>query len=138
MKTKYLFKSLAAALLLLALVITGCNKLDNLMGPTGPNQNQQISFQISQQEGENGGLEFLFKPSMDTKISKIVCRLPEQEFEETLNSNDPNYVYQKDNYYTMEEFMHVTAGQLWKFDFTGNTTTGKNTTYTVTSNYTVQ
>ncbi|RPI16016.1 MAG: hypothetical protein EHM58_12705 [Ignavibacteriae bacterium] len=138
MKTKYLFKGLAAVFLLLAVAITGCSKLDSLTGPTGPKQNQQISFQISQQEGENGGLEFLFKPSMDTKISKIVCRLPEQQFEETLTNNDPNYVFQKDNFYDIEEFTHVTAGQQWKFDFTGNSTTGTNTAYTVTSDYTVQ
>lgn len=133
MKTTNFKKGLVMLILLTVVWITGCNKHDSL---TGPNQNFKVSFQISQQE-QNGATEFLFKPSADAKISRIVCMYPAQQFTDTLNFTNTNYVYSKDTTYIINEYINVQAGQQWNFDFSGTSNTG-NSNYNVTSNYTVQ
>jgi hypothetical protein len=135
MKTKNLTKKLLVLALLAGTIITGCSKNDGIMNPNG---NAQVSFQISQQQGQNGGVEFLFVPSADVKLSQIVVKLPEQQFEETLTANDPNAVLTKGTLYIINEYINVSVGQKWSFEFTGNAATGTNTNYKVTSNYTVK
>ena len=132
MKAKNIFtKSVLLALLGLA-AFAGCNKSDNLMGP---NQNLGVNFQISQRNGANNGIEFLFTPSVDVKITSVVCSLPAQQFSETITSNDPNQVFSKGTTYIINEYINVTPGQQWQFDFSGS---AGNSQYNVTSNYTVQ
>ncbi len=116
------------------LLITGCNKNDSVLGP---NMNSQVSFQISQRNGQNNGVEFLFKPSVDSKISRVVCRFPSQQFADTITTNNANYLFSKDTTYIINEYINVTPGQQWMFDFSGTAPSG-NTAYNVTSNYTVQ
>lgn len=134
MKNSNKFK-LPIIFIILAVALTaGCNKNDNVLGPL----NSQVSFQISQQYGLNGGVEFLFKPSEDTKISRIISIYPAQQFADTLSSGNVNYVYSKDTVYIINEYSGVQTGQQWNFNFTG-TTPGQNSSgYNVTSNYTVQ
>jgi len=130
-----LFKAAALLTFLTALFIGGCSKNDSL---TGPNQGFRVSFTISQLQGPTGGTEFLFKPSADAKISRIVNSLAAQQFADTINYGNPNYVYSKDTSYIIREYINVTAGQQWKFDFTGSGPTGNNSNYNVSSNYTAQ
>ena len=132
MKAKNIFKSLVLLALLTLSAFTGCSKSDNIIGP---NQNLGVSFEISQQNGANNGIEFLFTPSADVKISNVVCRFPEQQFSETIASNDPNQVFSKGTTYIINEYINVTPGQKWQFEFSGNS---GNSQYNVTSNYTVQ
>ena len=123
MKRFKVFLSIAA---LLVIIAAGCNKNDSVMGPNGSN----VSFQISQQNGFNG-VEFLFTPSADTKITKIVSRYPAQQFADTVTFGNPNYTYSKDTIYIISEYIGVAAGQQWQFDFSG-------ANYNTTANYTVQ
>lgn len=132
MKTQNLFKGLVLMAFLTVIAITGCSKNDSITGP-----NTQVTFPISQRQGQNGGTQFLFKPSANTKISRIVSNYPAQQFIDTLNFGNPNYVYSKDTTYIINEYVNVTPGQQWKFDFSGQVN-GGNSNYSVTSNYTVQ
>lgn len=133
MKTKNIFKKALLLLLLTLAAFAGC-KSDNIIGA---NQSTGVNFQISQRNGVNNGIEFLFTPSADVKISSVTCRFPEQQFTQTITSNDPNKIFSKNKTYVINEYINVTPGQKWQFDFSGNSHTG-NSPYNVTSNYTVQ
>jgi len=133
MKLKNLFKGLIAVVFLTALIIGGCRKNDSITGP-----NTQVTFPISQRTGQNGGTQFMFKPSANIKISQIVSRYPAQQFADTINFGNINYVYSKDTTYIINEFTNVTAGQQWQFNFSGSGVSNNNSNYNTTSNYTVQ
>ena len=137
MKAKNIFKNSILLVLLALASFAGCSKNDNITGPNtfGPNQNAGVNFEISQQNGANNGIEFLFTPSSDAKISRVVCRFPAQQFADTIASNDPNLVFSKGTTYIINEYINVTPGQKWQFEFSGNS---GNSQYNVTSNYTVQ
>ena len=134
MKAKNIFKNSILFALVSLGVFAGCNKSENLLGP---NQNLGVNFQISQRNGANNGIEFLFTPSEDTKISGVICRFPAQQLADTIQGNDPNQVFSKNSTYTINEYINVTPGHQWQFDFSGNSAEG-NSQYKVTSNYTVQ
>jgi hypothetical protein len=134
MKTKNIFKNSVLLVLLALAALAGC-KNDSVLGPNG---NNQVSFQISQQNGQNGGVEFIFQPSVDTKISRVISKLPAQQFADTINAPNPNYLYSKDSLYFINEYIGVQNGQQWNFDFTGTVPGMNNSNYTVTANYTVQ
>jgi hypothetical protein len=134
MKIKNLTKGVFMLALFTAVFITGCS---NTGGITNPNQNSQVSFKISQRQGVNNSTEFLFQPTADTKISRIVCRYPAQQFTDSLNFSNTNYNYSKDSVYIISDYINVQQGQQWKFDFSG-TVSGMNSNYSSTSDYTVQ
>lgn len=69
MKTKNIFKRQALLTLFALVAFAECNS----KGPPGPDSDSAVSFQISQRSGANNGVEFLFKPSADTRISSLVC-----------------------------------------------------------------
>lgn len=134
MKTKKFIKISMALLLMMAIIVSGCSKSGNVVGPN----NGQVSFRISQQPGQNGGVDFLFKPSADVRISRIVSIYQPQQFTDTLNYANVNYVYSKDTTYIINEYVGVQNGQQWNFNFTGSMPGQQNSNYSVTSNYTVQ
>ena len=134
MKRFKLFISIVSILIVAA---AGCNKNDSLTGPNGFGNNQ-VSFHISQRSGNNGGIEFLFQPSVDSRISRVVSRLPAQQFADSITNVNVNYVYSKDTIYLINEYVGVSNGQQWQFDFTGTVPGQNNSNYSVTSNYTVQ
>ncbi|HEY3250878.1 MAG TPA: hypothetical protein VGK25_07140 [Ignavibacteria bacterium] len=127
------FKTFILASTLLVALIAGCNKTDSVLGPNG--LNNQASFTISQQNGVNGGVDFMFKPSVDTRILLVVSRLPEQQFADTNVNVNTNYVFSKDTSYKINEYIGVANGQQWKFDFTGSLP-NQSSNYTITTNYT--
>lgn len=116
------------------LLIAGC-KSDSVLGP---NMNSQVSFQISQQNGINGGVQFLFKPSQNINVSRIISKYNTQQFTDTLSFSNTSYVYSKDTTYIINEYVGTQTGQQWNFDFTGSIPGQQNSNYYVTSNYTVQ
>ena len=136
MKTKTKLKNLIILGLLVSAFMAGCNKNDSVTGPN--NLNNQVSFQISQQNGQNGGVEFLFQPSVNVKISRVISKYPAQQFADTISNVNANYVYSKDTIYLINEYTGVQNGQQWNFDFTGSVQSQNNSNYNVTSNYTVQ
>jgi len=131
MKAKNIFRMSVMLGLLALAAFEGCTKSDVL----GPNQSNSVSFQISQRNGPNTGIEFLFTPSADVKITSAVCRFPEQQFTDRIQINDPNIVFSKGSTYTIKEYINVTPGQQWQYDFTG---VAGNSPFNVTSSYTVQ
>jgi len=130
------FLNLSAIMIILIAVAAGCGKNGNVLGPN--ELNNQVSFQISQQGGQNGGTEFLFKPSANVKISRIVSMLPSQQFADTTNFANINYVYSKDTTYVVGEYTGVQNGQQWKFEFSGSVPGQNTSNYKATTNYTVQ
>ncbi len=133
MKTKKFIKISMALILMTAIIVSGCSKSGNVVGPN----NSQVSFQISQQAGQNGGVDFLFKPSADVRISRIVSIYQQQQFTDTISYTNVNYVYSKDTTYIINEYTGVQNGQQWNFNFTGSMPGQQNSNYSVTSNYTV-
>ncbi len=133
MKTKNLFKALILSLAVLAIFAAGCSKTGSI---TGPNGNNNVSFQISQQNGNQGGTQFLFKPQTDVKVSRIVSKLAAQQFTDTISYTNTNYIYSKDTTYVINEYLGVQAGQQWNFNFSGPGS--NNTNYNVSINYTAQ
>jgi hypothetical protein len=136
MKTKTITKLFLTLLLFTAAVISGCGKNGSVVGPNSPNAN--LTFQISQRAGFNGGTEFLFKPSADVKISRIISIYAPQQFADTISYTNLNYVYSKDTVYIVNEYTGVQNGQQWNFSFTGSVPGQTNSGYNVTANYTVQ
>jgi len=135
LKTKTKIKISIILALFAVAVISGCSKNGNVMGPNNP---ANVSFQISQQPGINGGTEFLFKPSVNISISKIISTYQPQQFGDTISFANVNYVYSKDTTYIINEYTGVANGQQWNFNFTGSVPGQTNSNYNVTSNYTVQ
>lgn len=120
----------------LTLALSGCSKNDSVLGPNG--FNSAVSFQITQQDGQFGGVQFLFKPSVDTRLSRIVSRYAAEQFADTISYGNQNYVYSKDTVYIINEYVGIQNGQQWNFDFTGSISNQNNSNYTVTANYTAQ
>jgi hypothetical protein len=134
MKTNKFIKISMAFILMTAIIVSGCSKSGNVVGPN----NSQISFQISQQTGQNGGTEFLFTPAMDVKISRIISIYQPQQFADTISYTNVNYVYTKGTTYIINEYDGVQNGQQWNFNFTGSQSGQQNSNYNVTINYTAQ
>lgn len=129
-----IIKIIIGGLLLTYLLITGCG---NNSGVIGPNQNQNVSFSISQQVTQTGSMQFMFKPAENIKVSRLISKFPSEQFADTLTYGNPNYVYSKDTTYVINRYVNVSAGQQWIFDFTG-TVPASNSQYNVAINYTVQ
>jgi hypothetical protein len=135
LKTKTKIKFTIILTLFAAVLITGCSKNGNVIGPNNP---ANVSFQISQRPGFNGGTEFLFKPSANINISRIISMYQPQQFADTLSFANVNYVYSKDTTYIINEYVGVQNGQQWNFNFTGSVPGQQNSNYNVNTNYTVQ
>ncbi|MCI0450361.1 MAG: hypothetical protein L0Y79_11370 [Chlorobi bacterium] len=135
MKSQKLIKLFFLFVSITAIAASGCSKTDNVLGP---NLGSGVTFQISQQTGLNGGTEFLFKPSANIKVSRIISKLDAQQFADTISYTNTNYVYSRDTTYIINEYTSVQNGQQWKFNFTGSFPGQNNSNYDVTSNYTVQ
>lgn len=125
---KKFFPLLIAAYLLYSLA--GCSN-NSVTGPSAGN----VTFSISQQTGQSGGIDFLGKPSVDVKLTKVISQLPSNNISDTA-APPPTYVYSKDTFYIISNYSGVTTGQKWDFIFTGATNSG-NTAFNVTSSYTV-
>lgn len=121
---------------LIAVITAGCGKNSNLLGPN--NLNNQPSFQINQQTELNGATIFLFKPSINVRISSIVSKYDVQHFADTIKYTNVNYVYSKDTIYVINGYTGVESGQKWIFEFTGSVPGQNNSNFMISTNYTVQ
>jgi hypothetical protein len=135
-KTKTQIKITLIIVFLAAVALSGCSKNGNITGPNGTND--QVSFRISQQAGYYGGTQFLFQPSVNVNISRIISSFPAQQFADTVGYANVNYVYSKDSVYIINEFTNIQNGQQWNFNFTGSLPGQQNSNYNVTANYTAQ
>jgi hypothetical protein len=120
----------------ITLILSGCGKNEGILGPNS--MNRQVSFTVSQQNGYYGGTQFLFRPSVDIKINRIISKYTNQQFADTISYGNQNYIYSKDTTYIINEYSGVQNGQQWIFDFTGSIPAQNNSNYNVTTNYTVQ
>jgi hypothetical protein len=142
---KYLFNSIHKAMkffrdnrfiilpaIVSAILIYGIGCSNNTV--TNPT-NSGVTFQISQQPGTTG-TQFLAKPSVDVKLTKVISALTAQNFYDTVTIANPNYVFSKDSSYVINEYVGVVSGQKWTFNFFGSSVSG-GTAFTATSAYTV-
>lgn len=111
--------------------VAGCGN-NGVTDPTAGN----TTFSMSQQTGTGGAIDFLAKPSVDVKLTKVVCNLPSSAVSDTVVITTPNYTFSKDSFYIVNSYTGVQTGQQWNFVYTGSTVSG-NAGFTVTTNYTV-
>jgi hypothetical protein len=114
----------------LLIYTAGCND-NNVIGPV----NNNVTFEMKNQPGTQGGTQFLCRPSVNVKITEVISSLP--PFYDTVISSNPAYVYSKDTFYIINEFNGVQQGQQWSFQFYGSYASN-NAGYIVTTNYTVR
>jgi hypothetical protein len=136
-------KFFSLLLMLGTLIVAGCG--DDAVGPTGGtgglggggNGGGGVTFTMGKTPGQQGGVIFTFKPSVDVTITTVTLKLPEQQFEDPLTNPNPNEVYTSQNTYEIEEYTGVQSGQKWQFVFVGKLGSSTGTAYNVTANYTI-
>lgn len=96
-------------------------------------ETSSVTIEINTQPGQEGSIEFLFKPNIDIKITKVDVQMG--DFTDELTGENIT-VYAANNWYTLAAYNGVESGQQWSFTFNG-TIANNNQNYNVTSNYTV-
>jgi hypothetical protein len=131
------------SLFLLIIVLLAFSCSDDATAPTnsgglgGGTGGGGVTFTMGKTPGQQGGVIFTFKPSIDVTITTVTLKLPEQQFEDPLTNPNPNEVYTSQNTYEIEEYTGVQSGQKWQFVFVGKLGSSTGTAYTVTANYTI-
>jgi len=92
-----------------------------------------VSFEIGYQAGQQGDVEFLFKPSVDVIITKVDVEMGGQT---DMVEGDNTTIYNADTWYILAGFNGVASGQTWTFKFTGKIS-ATNQEYSITTQYTV-
>ncbi|MCB0730204.1 MAG: hypothetical protein KDC88_04145 [Ignavibacteriae bacterium] len=92
-----------------------------------------VTIEINSQPGNDGSVQFLFKPSVDIKITKVNVEMGGATDELT---GDNTTVYNGNNWHVLAGYTGVESGQDWSFTFTG-TIVSNNQSYSVTSKYKV-
>jgi len=93
-----------------------------------------ISFTVRGQ-GDVNSYTFFVKPSVDTKITKVIASVPALQFSDSINV-DPNQTFTGGTEYSLDPYQGVQTGQAWTFKITG-TIVSNNQAYTVTTNFTI-
>lgn len=118
--------------------LSGCGSDDSSGGSGGigggGGGSSAISYTVRGQ-GDVNSYTFFVKPSVDTKITKVVAAVPAFGFADTIMV-DPNQTFTGGTEYSLDPYQGVATGQAWTFTFTGNLVSN-NQAYTVTTNYTV-
>jgi hypothetical protein len=104
-------------------------------GNNGGTNSGTVTFTIMSQAGQNGGIEFYTKPSVDITITSVNVKVPAENYDETYQG-DGTTIYPKDQWQLMDEFTGVTSGMQFTFIFVGKTSPDKKD-FNVTVNYTV-
>ncbi len=131
-------KSLYLAMVILLLTFAyGCSDDSASSGGIvgGPTGGGSSTYTITGQ-GDPNSYTFGFKPSVDTKLTRLIASVPNLQFFDTLTNNNTNYVFSKDTTYALDPYTGVQPGQQWTFTFTG-TIVSSNSGYTVSTNYSV-
>lgn len=128
-------KYLIMLLLLSLFALNSCK--DDVVGGGGVIGGGGITFAMSGQ-GDINNYTFGFKPSVDTRLSRLIAALPSNNppFFDTLTNGDPNYVFSKDTIYTLSGYQGVQPTQAWTFTFTGNIVSN-NQAFTISANFIV-
>lgn len=95
--------------------------------------NNIVSFEIGYQAGQQGDVEFLFKPSVDIIVIKVDVEMGGQT---DMIEGDNTTVYNANTWYILAGYNGVASGQKWTFKFTGKIS-GSNQDFSVTTEYTV-
>lgn len=133
-------KIISLVLLLFIVCYTGCsdNSTDagGIGGIGGGNTGGgTVTFAIMTQDGQNGGIEFLCKPSVDVTLTSVNVKVAAVTFDETYDC-DGVTVYSRNDYHLINEYTGVTSGMQFVFRFIGKTTP-ENKAFDVSTNYTV-
>ncbi len=103
-------------------------------GGTGGTGN--VVFTIGHTQGQNGGILFTAKPSVDVTVTEFTMNLPEQNLSDKYQG-DGTTVFKAGTVYSLEEYTGVATGQKWTFNFKGKIGSSTGTAYDVNSNYTI-
>jgi hypothetical protein len=128
---------------LLLLFAVGCsdnavsgNTTGGLGGNTGGGTNTgNVTFTINSQNGQNGGIELLAKPSVDVTINSVNVKVPAENFDETYQG-DGVTVFPKDQWVSINEYTGVTSGMKFVITFVGKTSPDKKD-FNVSVNYSI-
>jgi hypothetical protein len=90
-----------------------------------------VSFEIGSQAGQQGDVEFLFKPSVDVIILKVDVEMGGQT---DMVEGDNTTIYNANTWYVLAGYNGVASGQKWTFKFTGKIS-GTNQDYSITIHY---
>ena len=102
--------------------------------PTGYSGGAEtVSFEINSQPGQQGGVDFLFKPSVDVKITKVDVKMGDASDKV---DGDGTTVCSGGKWYVLAGYNGVESGQQWSFTFVGKTASDDKD-YNVISNYTI-
>ena len=92
-----------------------------------------VTFEITSQPGQENSTEFLFKPNVDVKITKVDVEMGGAT---DVVTGDGTTVYLSNNWYVLAGYNGVSTGQQWSFTFSGKTAEN-NQDYKVTIKYTI-
>jgi hypothetical protein len=131
-------KIMSLVLLFFLASFIGCddNPTDGgTIGGIGGGTSGGVTFAIMSQDGQNGGIEFHCKPSVDVTLTSVNVKVPAASYENTYDCDGVS-VYSKTDWYLIDEFTGTTSGMQFVFKFIGKTSPeGK--PFDVTTNYTV-
>lgn len=92
-----------------------------------------VTIEINSQPMNDGSVEFLFRPNVDIKITKVNVEMGGATDDLT---GDNTTVYNSNNWHVLAGYTGVESGQDWSFTFSG-TIVSNNQNYSVTSKYKV-
>ena len=105
-------------------------------GGNGGGGNGTVTFQVATQQGQNGGIDFVFTPSTNVTLTQIAVSLPAQNFNDNVQG-DGTTVFGPQNAFSVGEYNGTASGQQWTFVITGKIGSATGTAYNVTSNFTI-
>lgn len=92
-----------------------------------------VTFEIKSQPGQENSTDFLFKPNVDVKITKVDVEMGGAT---DVVTGDGTTVYSGNNWYVLAGYGGVASGQQWKFTFNGKLAANSQD-YAVTVTYTI-
>jgi hypothetical protein len=95
-----------------------------------------VTFQVSTQQGQQGGINFQFKPSTNVTVTQVTASLPAQQFNDVIQG-DGTTVFDTQNGFSIGEYQGVASGQQWTFNVQGKIGNAQGQTFNVNTNFTV-
>ncbi|SRR5690606_20371028 len=96
-----------------------------------------VTFTVSLEQGNQGGVYFNFKPNQNVTATNMTLSLPAQNFTDNITNPNPNEVYTNAQGFSVGEYTGVATGQQWVFNIQGKIGSSTGTPYNVTINFTV-
>ena len=126
---------------LFTIAFVGCDNDSNptgsgLGGDGGTTGGGSVTFQVGTTQGQNGGINFTFKPSQNVTVTSITVNLPAQNFTDPIQGDDTT-VYDTQTGFYVGEYNGVASGQQWTFNIVGKIGSATGQAYNVNVNYTI-